>query len=792
MKKIIGILCLLAVTLFDAAAQFAYNDAILLRRYLKGNELSKANFTTPAQEKLKETIRQLESTEVESLNEQQMDAIRTKIIQLNTALENISNSKGDTILSILGYYFPGITINSTTIEVNNILKENPFFKTINYSGVPRSQFESKKLSLSSVSSSIGGLDVTNFADGLAQFMVERAKQELNIAFFQRFKEYLDDPRFSDLQKLFPETYLALDRIDTKIYQLNNYIQTLREAMATDLAQIYEHSADVLNQEKYDAFFALNPALDLAWRGGLQIAQGLQHKQHPGIIIQSLASEPFRNMDKPAVHNTVASVKVFDLLSQSLRSSDSGMYWVNADSVYRKLLADETTLKIYLGLVYQNSKKENLGFLIDSKTVPFTKVLDTLAVFINRDLDPFKKYIRTIVTKAGRVQQLITEIKPDQAGKVDPEAVYRFFSTTLDLIDAGVEVKWMPDSPVKRKIEAAPVQKYTTAARLTCNLALNVKSGEYSSAVINLASLYDLLFTQADKDSVNAVAGRIRALLEEIPAGDRRDKLILSVNDYLTEPSASGLKQLEVLTKSENTGNKPAIVTQVEYLSTLIFSVNMQKTITLLVHYGTFISNMVNATSPEEVKSALEAAAMPVGSYRMKRQSVCNISVNAYLGATVGRQFEKPENTWVFGAWGPVGPEISWGKFRKDEKKASSSFSIFVPLIDVGAIALFRVNDTATELKTSVSLNQIFSPGLIVSWGIPGWPVSLSAGYQITPLLQSVETGQPVISDKNSGRLIISAAVDIPLFNIYNSPDRKKDALHLIKVKDNGKLRLSGY
>jgi hypothetical protein len=103
-----------------------------------------------------------------------------------------------------------------------------------------------------------------------------------------------------------------------------------------------------------------------------------------------------------------------------------------------------------------------------------------------------------------------------------------------------------------------------------------------------------------------------------------------------------------------------------------------------------------------------------------------------------------------------------------------------------------VNDTATELKSSVSLNQIFSPGLIVSWGLPGWPVSLSAGYQITPLLQSVETGQPVISDKNSGRFILSAAVDIPLFNIYNSPDRKKEALKLIEIKDNGKLRLTGY
>ena len=71
--------------------------------------------------------------------------------------------------------------------------------------------------LSSTVSSIGGLNVTNIADGLAKFLVERTKQELSIAFFEKFKEELEKPEYRDLQTLFPETYKVLLVIDIDIY-----------------------------------------------------------------------------------------------------------------------------------------------------------------------------------------------------------------------------------------------------------------------------------------------------------------------------------------------------------------------------------------------------------------------------------------------------------------------------------------------------------------------------------------------------------------------------------------------
>ena len=86
-------------------------------------------------------------------------------------------------------------------------------------------------------SSIGGLDVTNIADGLAKFLVKRTKQELSIAFFEKFKKTLNDTNFRDLQTVFPNTYNLLNVIDEQIYDYQKYIQNLRAAFKSDLKDL---------------------------------------------------------------------------------------------------------------------------------------------------------------------------------------------------------------------------------------------------------------------------------------------------------------------------------------------------------------------------------------------------------------------------------------------------------------------------------------------------------------------------------------------------------------------------
>ena len=648
-------------------------------------------------------------------------------------------------------------------------------------------------------SSVGGLNVTNIADGLAQFMVQRAKEELNIAFFQKFKQYLDDPRFSDLKILFPQTYQSLSCIDSRIYQLNNYIQNLREAMQHDLSQIYEHAYNVLNQEKFDLFFRNYPELDLVLRGGLQIANSLQHQEHPGEIIHSLAQENFRNANLPNMNNLVSFIKMLDIFSQSFRSTeinkaywesqDISSYWISSDLIYKNLLNDQSTLQIYLGLIYQIALHQKIMFVVNSKNVNLTKFLDSFYDLKN-DFYPIKKYIQNLIDKTELVQNIMIEINHDSMNrkKADFDNYYRFINASLDLIEAGFDINGLPDSELTKTLENIPSTKYISIARLSSNIALNVKSKEYSTAITNIASLFDVVFSQNNNgEGLQKILLRVKELIQKdntITKSNNYDQLISGINDYVDSPSNKKLNSISDMYKSSSMKGKSSLEAKIDSLKAWIVTANVQRTITLLIKYGTFAANMARAKSPEEVRSALEAAALPVGSYRMKRQSKCNISVNGYLGATTGIQYEKSGNTWVLGAWGPVGPEISFGNFYNNQKKASSSVSVFIPIIDIGALALFRLSNDSTKVQSTITLNQILSPGIILSWGIPGWPVSISAGYQLSSLLQSVKNGQPVISKNNPGRIILSLAVDIPLFNIHNTPDRE---FNKIKIKNNGKL-----
>jgi hypothetical protein len=362
-------------------------------------------------------------------------------------------------------------------------------------------------------------------------------------------------------------------------------------------------------------------------------------------------------------------------------------------------------------------------------------------------------------------------------KADFDDYYRFFNTSLDLIGAAFEVSSLPDGDIRKKITElkVPASRCISVARQSSNIALNVKSKEYASAVMNLATLLDTIFSS--KTSIS----RINSILKEISDYiDKHPDLIKKVfkksdfvgllNEYLKKPTPKNLDAVDQYASNKSITADSLIQAKFDTLKATLETAGMMNLIEQLIKYGTFAANITRAQSAEEVKSALESAALPVGSYRIKRQAPFNISLNGYVGLTGGIQFDSAGNSTVIGAWAPVGPAISWGNLSRKAKN-SASLSIFVPIIDIGALALFRLNDDSTEIKSSITLNQILAPGLFFSLGFPKLPISLSAGYQMAPLLQSISTGQPVLNNKNWGRIMVSIAVDIPLFNIYSKPGR---------------------
>ena len=155
-------------------------------------------------------------------------------------------------------------------------------------------------------SSVGGLDVTNIADGLAKFLVKRTMQELNIAFFEKFKTFIS--KYPDLQSVFPHTYVALTIIGDEIYNYEAYIQTLRESFEKDLKVLDENLPKII--QNHPVFFAENPALAATLQSGCYIAGALKDKVHPGDLLKNYPTKYLDSLNK----NWKASIQTLQLFS----------------------------------------------------------------------------------------------------------------------------------------------------------------------------------------------------------------------------------------------------------------------------------------------------------------------------------------------------------------------------------------------------------------------------------------------------------------------------------------------
>lgn len=186
----------------------------------------------------------------------------------------------------------------------------------------------------------------------------------------------------------------------------------------------------------------------------------------------------------------------------------------------------------------------------------------------------------------------------------------------------------------------------------------------------------------------------------------------------------------------------------------------------LVTYGNFIADVAMANSSEEVKTALENVALPPGSSWTKREDPVNVSLNAYFGAAVGRENLSNEDVgkiWPFNSISltvPVGITFS----AKIPKEMKGSWSLFFPIIDIGAISAYRINEPENRLPV-LSFQNIIAPGTHLFYNFSKSPFYIGAGWQYGPAARKVTENGEVLQ-KSASRFLLTFGVDVPIFNLY--------------------------
>ncbi len=627
------------------------------------------------------------------------DAIKLKEIFSKQMSLNSFKEASD----ILVNYLPPKENGNTLAMVQLQFVANPFIpKEYTQFPIPNADEFAGKTSLMSAFNTLGAFDVTNIADGLARFLIKRGREELNVAFFNQLKQFLNDEKHEECKVLFPETISLLDKIDS--YKYAAFLENLRTAFHTDLDNLIIHLNQVIDLPKYESLIANNSEIKLVL-GTANIVSELSQAGKsikPDSVIKQLAVLPWGSVSK----NLENSLKFLNLISQSIRAHADSSHpsWVSLSDLNTNLFTNSITLRLYLGLLYQQVSTQNITFYGKDKKDSIR--VDTLFYRQKANIFKLTGLIQNFSLLADDVQNTISDYKTKkEKGTLTNDDNYTYISKAINIINYGFTV--VPTTFKIPDVLKADIinDKYIAVARNANELYKNIYTKNYNSAVLNVCSILDSLFPD-----------------------DKNKKFIAGI-----------------------------------------------------LKYGNFMASVVKAESPEEVQSAIEASALPAGSSSIKKNSAFNISLNAYIGGYFGRVNSNANdmdgNNSKVGVTAPVGLAFSLGLGHFKNGSSLGALSLYGTLIDVGAIAGYRLNNDSTALDQKVTLGDIFTPGgyLVYGIGLP-WlsyvPLSIGYGWQYGSKLYIKEGNKIGISTSSRWRSNWFVAIDIPLANFWTKSYRK--------------------
>ncbi|HEX8695789.1 MAG TPA: hypothetical protein VF746_25460 [Longimicrobium sp.] len=189
----------------------------------------------------------------------------------------------------------------------------------------------------------------------------------------------------------------------------------------------------------------------------------------------------------------------------------------------------------------------------------------------------------------------------------------------------------------------------------------------------------------------------------------------------------------------------------------------------------FVSDLVNASSPDQVNTALAGFVDSGGGFMGKRTGRGpHLSLNAFGGAYFGfsaglfsGEAAGGERAKFAGLYLPVGLELTtpWDVVWRHRRRLGR-FGLFAQAIDLGALASWRLeNSDDVEQRPEIGLAQVFSPGLFVVFDVHDAPLTLGYGWALSPALRTLtedpdDPGEVQVDAVRRGFFI---AFDIPLF-----------------------------
>ena len=573
-------------------------------------------------------------------------------------------------------------------------------------------------------------------DALGTLVANRFREELTIAFLEDFRAKVKSDTL--LAHVFPNTSNVLIYSDP--FNHTAWMSTFRTAMEKDLAAFPENFPYVIRAVESELSLTAEQkeALNFAYEVYPILLDLWKSPNDSNIAARKFIQKVEGKISDPTAKN---SLKVTRMLIDGL--SADGNDWVSGSDL-DAAMQSASTMKYFLAFVIEKNAEA-----LDSINVTINST--TKSVYDHFHESPNARNTSNAESLQAKLLNVVREIVPSvkathaayqniSNANLDGKATFADYepliSASLDLIDklSNNEMIGLLDTANISDVEkVTQILKYVNLGiGFAESVQNNVESKDYSAILV---------------DAV--------ALLEDIAKTNN----VVASNQFIME----------------------------------------------FIKYGSLAANLASAETPEEMSSALKASVLPVGSYRIKRNNYFSVSINSYAGLFGGaevlsNQSAKHPTAGLIGFTAPVGVGLNWSINQKkpglktsqlpikttldstgssvvSRKKylSGSSFSLFFTVIDVGAIAAFRLTDDETPVD-NVQWSNVLAPGMYISIGLGSTPLALNIGGQYGPSLRKVEAKDGVASltiDSRAFRFGAGLVVDIPLYNLYSRAEKIK-------------------
>ena len=452
-----------------------------------------------------------------------------------------------TIKNIVNYYFKSLTNVKTTMTGNGLFTNDIADKIVN------NMEAGTNFQPSGGISGLFGANVTNFADGLSKFLIERGKQELSMAFFDRFKD--DLKKYPEIEVLFPKTVEIINNVEN--HNILNLLQELKDAFSKDLVNAPRNILALRNKE------LVNNCPDAKCKTRIENIQKVFENNNPPTIAISL--NIIQNLiegsniitalnrtisDEQLCKNTtpfVGYIKTILIIIESLRADNSELLFINEISL-KNLFESEELLRIFLGLAYekynQNEcyQKSNLVIKVNGADLELKEIF--LKVLAKRN------DFYGVLTSLDNINAAYKGIKSqiDNGNKIDVSYFGAFSTASLALIQKVSNGIFKITGAVT--VDTAKFNRFFTNLNIGIDFCVDIQQRNYSgvfSDVINFVNGNNFFDDKKTREKIVTYL----SFAANLASASTSDEVKEAINTVALPPGSYSIKQKSALNISLN-------------------------------------------------------------------------------------------------------------------------------------------------------------------------------------------------------------------------------------------------